>query len=191
MDVGQLFWLAVASRCLHVGTAIVLVGGAFFMRFVLAQSAHQSLEEPAHTRLRGALLSRWKLFVHAGITLLLVTGGYNYLRVILEGSHKGDSLYHALLGTKILLAMGIFFIASVLVGRAPAFESMRARARLWLVVNLLLALGIVGISGFLKVRGTAGARAPRASAAAASRDRLTLRSEEPKAARTRTALAVS
>ncbi len=48
--------------------------------------------------------------------------------------HKGDGLYHALVGTKILLALGLFFIASALVGRSAAFESMRASRAKWLKV---------------------------------------------------------
>jgi uncharacterized membrane protein len=136
-----------------VGTAIVVVGGTFFVRFVLLPAATQTLEDDAHNRLRGAVMGAWKKIVHSGIALFLLTGGINYYRVIAERTHKGDSLYHALLGTKILLAMVIFFIASALVGRSAAFEAMRRNARKWLTVNLLLAAIIVAISGFLKVRG--------------------------------------
>jgi hypothetical protein len=67
--------------------------------------------------------------------------------------HKGDGLYHALVGTKILLALGVFFIASVLVGRSAAFESWRADRAKWLKVMVLLAAIIVAMSGFVKVRG--------------------------------------
>jgi len=91
--------------------------------------------------------------VHAGIALFILTGGINYYRVIAEGSHKGDALYHAVLGSKIILALVIFFIASVLVGRSPAFDGMRRNAPKWMLVNLILAALIVVASGFLKVRG--------------------------------------
>ncbi|HTI50409.1 MAG TPA: hypothetical protein VL475_05640 [Planctomycetaceae bacterium] len=143
------------SRILHVGTAIVLVGGTFFVRFVLVPAASQALTDADHTRLRQAILSTWKKIVHGGIALLLASGALNYYRVIADRSHKGDGLYHGLLGTKILLALAIFFIASALVGRSVGFEPMRQNARKWLAVNLLLALVIVAISGFLKVRGVA------------------------------------
>lgn len=140
-------------RFLHVGTAIVLVGGTFFVRFVLMPAATQHLSEDDHNRLRAGVMSIWKRLVHAGIALLLVTGAINYYRVIVEAKHKGDGLYHALLGTKILLALAVFFIASALVGRSTAFEAMRKNARKWLAINLLLAFIIVAISGFLRVRG--------------------------------------
>jgi uncharacterized membrane protein len=141
------------TRILHVGTAIVIVGGTFFVRFVLFPAARQTLADDVHASLRTAIMGTWKKIVHGGIALFLLTGGLNYYRVIAEKTHKGDPLYHALLGTKILLAMAIFFIASALVGRSAAFEGMRRNTPRWMLVNLLLAAVIVAISGFLKVRG--------------------------------------
>ncbi|MGQ0636467.1 MAG: hypothetical protein ACT4QC_17785 [Planctomycetaceae bacterium] len=146
------------SRILHVATAIVVVGGTFFVRFVVMPAATRELSEQDHARLRTAVLAVWRRVVHGGIALFLITGFLNYYRVIAEGSHKGDALYHALLGTKIILALGVFFLASALVGRSPALESFRRDARKWLVVNLLLAGVIVAISGFLKVRGVPSGR---------------------------------
>ena len=144
------------TRILHVGTAIVVVGGTFFIRFVLFPAATQNLADDVHGRLRSAVIGTWKKIVHAGIGLFILTGGINYYRVVAEGKHKGDALYHALLGTKILLALAIFFIASALVGRAAAFDGMRRKAPQWLLVNLLLAAIVIALSGFLKVRGVPG-----------------------------------
>lgn len=142
--------IEVISRIVHVSTAIVLVGGSVFMAFVLLPTASLiSTEE--HDKLRGLINGRWKRFVHAGILLFLVTGFYNYFQQMPK--HKGDGLYHALVGTKILLALGLFFIASALVGRSAAFESMRASRAKWLKIMVLLAAVIVAMSGFVKVRG--------------------------------------
>src|SRR5262249_1670489 len=138
-------------RWLHVGTAIVLLGGSVFMRFVLMPAA-EKLPSDAHETLRGHILSVWKVFVHVGVTLLLASGLYNYIAVTLP-QHRGDGLYHALMGIKILLALAVFFPAEALVGRAPAFEGMRQKRKLWLGVVVLLGALIVAISGFLKVRG--------------------------------------
>lgn len=145
--------LYVLMRIIHVATAIVVVGGTFFLRFVLFPAATGTLDDETHSRLRAAVMGTWKWVVHAGIALFLISGGFNFYRVISLGTHKGDGLYHALLGTKIILALVIFFVAEALVGRAKAFEAMRRNARTWLLVNLLLATIIVAISGFLKVRG--------------------------------------
>ncbi len=141
------------TRILHVGTAVVVVGGTFFIRFLLFPAATRNLTEDVHARLRSAVIGTWKKVVHAGMGLFILTGGINYYRVIAEGKHKGDGLYHALLGTKILLALVIFFVASALVGRAAAFDGMRRKAPQWLLVNLLLAAIIIALSGFLNVRG--------------------------------------
>ncbi len=140
----------VISRIVHVSTAIVLIGGSTFMAFVLLPSAEQ-LEPASHDRLRDLIGGRWKRFVHLGILLFLVTGFYNYFRQM--PLHKGDSLYHALLGTKILIAFGIFFVASALVGRSEAMAAFRAKRGQWLKVIVLLSAIIVAMSGFLKVRG--------------------------------------
>ncbi|MCI0460811.1 MAG: hypothetical protein L0Z62_28010 [Gemmataceae bacterium] len=151
MDEAQIAQLL--FRWLHVGTAIVLLGGSVFLRFVLLPAA-EKLSAEAHEALRGHLLATWKIFVHAGVLLLLLSGLYNYLVVMLP-LHRGDSLYHALMGTKILLALVVFFLAEALVGRAAAFENLRQKRRLWLGVIVLLAALIVALSGFLKVRGPA------------------------------------
>ena len=68
--------------------------------------------------------------------------------------HRGDGLYHALIGTKILLAFAMFFIASALVGTSKVFESMRKNRVLWLRLIVLLAFSVIVISGYAKVRGT-------------------------------------
>ena len=142
-------WIAIVSRWTHVGTAIVLVGGTCFLRFVLAPAAAQ-LSEAEHLKLKELVMMTWKKFVHAGIALFLVSGFYNFL-VVQVPLHRGDKLYHALMGTKILLAFGMFFIASALVGRSKAFEGMRRNSKPWQSVLLLLATVVVGISGFAKV----------------------------------------
>jgi uncharacterized membrane protein len=143
-------------RFLHVGTAVVLVGGSVFLRFVLMPAATAVLPEEVHAQLRARVIETWKKFVHGGIALLLLTGAINYTRSILlirETADHRDPLYHGVMGVKILLALGIFFIASVLVGRSPKFEGMRQNARFWIGVNVALAAVIVLLSGFLRVRG--------------------------------------
>jgi hypothetical protein len=144
--------LFTTTRVLHIATAIVLVGGTFFVRFVLLPAATANLADDVHAKLRAAILATWKKIVHLGVGLFIVTGAVNYGRVVVAGTHKGDPLYNALLGIKILLALAVFFIAEALVGKSAAFEGMRRNPRRWLMINLLLAAVIVAISGFLKVR---------------------------------------
>ncbi len=142
--------LNIVSRIVHVATAITLVGGTVFTLFVLMPSA-KLLSQDAHDLLAVEVKARWKRFVHVGILLFLITGFYNYFQAI--GLHKGDGLYHGLVGTKILLAFGIFFIASALVGRSAKLQAMRDKKSFWLKVLVLMAAAIVAISGYVKVRG--------------------------------------
>jgi len=142
-------WIAIISRWTHVGTAIVLVGGTCFLRFVLAPAAAQ-LSESEHEKLKGLVMATWKRFVHIGIALFLVSGLYNFIVVQLP-AHKGDKFYRHLMEVKVLISLVIFFLASALVGRSKSFESMRRNSKLWQSVLIVLAAIVVGISGFAKV----------------------------------------
>jgi len=141
--------LNVLSRWIHVGTAIVVLGGSVFMRFVLMPAA-AGLPDAEHDALRQRVMGRWKKFVMAGIALFLISGFYNYLVVSIP-AHKGDRLYHPLIGTKILLAFAVFFLASALTGRSAAFEGIRRNNKTWLLVTIVLAAIVVAISGVLKI----------------------------------------
>ncbi|MFO0943842.1 MAG: hypothetical protein U0930_24160 [Pirellulales bacterium] len=146
-----MFAIDVASRLIHVLTGIMLLGGSLFSLLVLVPTL-EAAEGEAKAKLVDAIRNRWKRFVHAGIALFLVSGFYNYF--VAMPNHKGDGLYHALIGTKIILALGLFFIASALVGRSAAFEGFRKNSNKWLKIVCLIGIVIVGMSSFLKVRGT-------------------------------------
>ena len=139
----------IISRIVHVGTAITLVGGSVFTAFVLMPSAKQ-LSADAHNQLAASVTARWKRFVHPGILLFLLSGFYNYFRAM--PLHKGDILYHALVGTKMILALGVFFIAAALVGRSEKLAPIREEKSKWIKILVLLAAIIVAISGFVKVQ---------------------------------------
>ena len=140
--------LELLARWTHVGAAIVLMGGAIFTRFVLMPAAAE-LPDDQHLALKERLRVRWSKIVMWGILALLVSGFYNYFRGM--PTHKGQPLYHALVGTKMLLGFGAFFLASVLSGRSAKFAPLRANAKKWLGVLILLTAIISGIGGFLKV----------------------------------------
>lgn len=138
----------VLFRWMHVGTAIVLIGGSVFMRFVLMPAAVE-LPDDEHQSLRQRIMQRWKKIVMIGILLLLVSGFFNYVRKIQTSDLT--PLYNALMGTKILLAFGAFFLASALTGRSPALEKFRTDSKKWLLVLIALTAAVVAIAGFLKV----------------------------------------
>lgn len=140
----------VLSRVLHVMTAITLVGGSVFMLFVL-HPVISKLESESKSTIQSDVIGRWKRFIHFGVLVFLASGFYNYIRAI--PLHRGDGLYHALIGTKIILALVIFFVASALVGRSPKLQFMRDNRAKWLKLIVLFSAVIVSFSGFVKVRG--------------------------------------
>ncbi|MCA9047820.1 MAG: hypothetical protein KDA89_03780 [Planctomycetaceae bacterium] len=137
--------LSAVSRIAHVGTVIILIGGTACLRYAVFPSLPPGSEETVE-RIR----NRWRRVVHAGIGIVLLSGIYNLLVILPR--HKGDVLYHGLIHTKILLALFVFFLASVLVGRRPGSRRFRENSAKWTTILLLTAFLIVAVSGFLKVR---------------------------------------
>jgi uncharacterized membrane protein len=142
--------LLTVTRLAHVGSAIVVVGGTVFLRFILMPVAERTLSSADHELLRDKILELWRKVVHRSIIVFLISGFINYFRSMPD--HQGDPFYHSMMGSKIILAMAVFFISMALVGRSPRFESFRNQRAKWLSINIVLALVIVVISGVLKVR---------------------------------------
>ena len=145
--------VAILSRWAHIGAAVVLVGGTVFMRFALMPAAKE-LPEDVHNSLRERVMGNWRKIVGITILLLLLSGIANFIFVLkdtdrLDDEHK--SLYHSLIGIKIILAMVVFFLASALSGRAKGLEGLRKKSGFWIGLNLTLAAIIIAIAGYLKV----------------------------------------
>ncbi len=140
----------IAMRWAHILSAIVLMGGTFFARFVLLPAAEATLDADTHAKLRAAVRQRWAKWVHISLLLFLVSGFYNYLFVT-RFAHPDTPLYHALFGVKFLLALVIFFFASVLAGRSGLAQKLQAQPRIWVTLVLALALAVVAIGGVMKL----------------------------------------
>lgn len=152
----QLDWIAIVFRWLHLLAAITAVGGTIFMRMALAPAVESLtggvLTADQRKSLHEAVRSRWVKFIMAAILFLIVSGVYNFVARIrspaFDPQYKG--LYHGLFGTKVLLALVIFFLASALTGRSEALARIRENAKFWLTVNAVLAVLVVCISGVLR-----------------------------------------
>ena len=151
--------LPLLMRWIHVGTAIVVVGGLIFYRLVFVPVAEKVLSEEERGRLWEPLMRRWKMFIHPAIVLFLVSGFYNYMFVT-SALHQGQGLYHALFGVKFLLALGLFGLSIVMTSTMSWSEKLRQKRVLWSVL-LVLGTTLVLIGGFMKVMPTAeGGDAP-------------------------------
>ena len=141
-------YVGVVFRWLHIAGAIAAAGGSLFALVVL-RPAVLKLSPEARTALHDTLRPRFAMLIMVGIVALLLSGFYNYV-VVLMPLHRDQPAYHGLMGAKILLAFVVFFLASALTGRSPAFARLRARRGLWMAVNVTLAMIIVLIGAILR-----------------------------------------
>lgn len=144
------FILTLVMRWTHIFSAIILLGGSVFLRFVLLPAAAQTLDQETLGRLRPAMTARWKKIVMVLMVLFLVSGFYTYIAVGVP-AHRGDGTYHMLFGIKFLLAMLIFLLASLITGRTSLAQKLQANNKMWLVVSILLGVAVVCIAGVMKM----------------------------------------
>lgn len=141
--------LPLLMRWIHVGTAIVLVGGLIFYRLVFVPVVTKVLSDEEREKLRVPLMRRWKMYIHPPVILFLVSGFYNYIFVT-SGNHEGQGLYHALFGVKFLLALGVFALGIIMTSTMGWSEKLRKNQALWSVL-VLLAVAVALIGGYMKV----------------------------------------
>lgn len=136
-------------RWTHISAAIVAGGGAFFIWYALLP-AQQTLTDEQRQELHARLRARWSKVVMIAIAALLVSGLINigYIEAKTTAP-KVYSWYRPVFASKFLLAMGVFMLGSMLVGRSSAAQKLRRDMGTWLGVYLGLVLGIVMLSGVL------------------------------------------
>src|SRR5262245_21234685 len=134
-------------RWMHILAAITAVGGTIFARAVV-MPALAELPSDHRATLHAAMRARWSKIVAAAIALLLASGLYNFAMIIVH--YQVPRWYHPVFGVKFLLALVIFMIASLLVGKTAAAEQLRRNQRLWMNVNIALAVTVVVLSGILR-----------------------------------------
>ena len=144
--------ITIVIRWVHILAAVIAIGGLFHMRFVLMPAVREALSDEEHQRLRKSVLSRWSRIINIAIGVLLLTGFYNFFTIGLEKS-QGAPIYSMLFGIKFLLALAVFFISSALVGKAKVFDGMRAKAGMWMAINVALGFLVILLSGWLKSLG--------------------------------------
>jgi uncharacterized membrane protein len=130
--------LTALMRWLHISSAVTLLGGIFYARFIMTPAA-RALSPEAQAALDEAASTRFRPLMVAAMIGLVMAGTYNFL------SRPGHSpLYHALFGIKILLALHVFSVG--MLASAP-HNPKRARQLLGAAIS---GAAILLISAYLK-----------------------------------------
>jgi uncharacterized membrane protein len=136
--------LVILSRYLHVISAILAIGGLFFMRVILPLGLAQ-----ADAASRDAVFLRcrrvFKMVTHTAVLLLLLTGAFNTYSA--WGDYRlNKSLMHGLWGPHMLLGVIAIIISLVLLAPPvpPRWHKTGA------AINLVLLLTAVFLASTLK-----------------------------------------
>jgi uncharacterized membrane protein len=130
--------LTALMRWVHLSSAVTLIGGVFYARFVMIPAGH-ALSADGRKTLDDAASARFRPVVYSAIAGLVLSGIFNYL------SKPGHSvLFHMLFGIKMLLALHVFSVAILVT--APN-NPRRARQLFGAAIS---GLTIILIASYLK-----------------------------------------
>lgn len=137
----------IASRAIHILCAIILGGGLFYLRTILAPSGAGACFAE-----RRALWAQW---VGIATFLLLASGLFNFMVILREYRDAGTklpSMYHMLFGIKVLLSLLVLFIAAILAGKTAAAERFRGNMSKWLNLAWASVMAIVILGAMLRAQ---------------------------------------
>jgi uncharacterized membrane protein len=140
-------WFMLVSRVLHILSAVVLLGGLFYLAKVVTPAATSTETEP-DDQYFGGRRAAWAMWVGVASGLLLATGFWNYFRFM--RTYELDKSYHMVLGIKMLVGIALMFVAALIAGRSPLAQKLRQRWMVWLNVCLLLGIITVALGSVLR-----------------------------------------
>ena len=135
--------LDVILRVAHIGSAIGLLGGALYALAAMLP-AMKMLDEDLKQKMMTVAQKRFYRISHPAILLLLISGFYNFA-INLGVYGDAHPALHGLLGTKILLALVIFFIVF-----AQTFGVLKGNPGRWLKINVTLGAIIVVLAAVVR-----------------------------------------
>jgi hypothetical protein len=141
---GRMAFLDVLMRWVHVMSAVLAIGGAFFLRVLLPKGL-ALIDEPRREEVLLRCRRAFKMVVHPAILGLLVSGVYNTVRNWPKYS-LNRPLLHGLWGPHLLLGLAVIAISLWLL----AGKSLRPNHRRWMGINLALMLTTVLVASALK-----------------------------------------
>ncbi len=125
--------LGVLMRWLHIMSAVTILGGFIYARYVIAP-ALASAPAGEGTSFSNRAISQFRPILYTAIVTILVSGLYNYLSKSSYPPH-----YHMVIGVKFLFVLHIF-ATSVLYTIPNANEGNRLRRLNWLVISGVVVL---------------------------------------------------
>ena len=137
--------LAALSRWLHMISAIVAIGGAFFLWWVVPVGLAEADAASRDSVLR-SMRRKFKRAVHIAVTLLILTGIFNTYRAWWDYKIE-RGLMHALWGMHVLVGVIVIGLSISLLAKPEP----PANHRKLLTVNVVLMLILVGLASTLKV----------------------------------------
>lgn len=139
--------LLVLSVWLHITCAAVLVGGVFYLRFIVIKYGQRTGE--LTNELRNIYISRYVHLSAMFLTVLAITGFYNFFQKNAAWKAASDDALlapHAIFGIKFLSFL-LFIGLVVLTGTSKGVNESR-RPKL-LLVQALLGIVILFLSAWL------------------------------------------
>jgi hypothetical protein len=135
--------VSVLFRFIHIASAIVILGGAFYAHRVLTPVLNSLPQDQRMQAAAGAQL-RYRTILFSVIGLSLLSGVFNFLRT------PHSRLYHMAFGIKMLLVLHIYATA-VLWGTSPYGDVNIAGKNKRRVLSVSIAgLLVVLISAYLR-----------------------------------------
>ena len=134
--------LIVAMRYLHIISVIVLVGGLLY-NMISQRVVRKILDSQQAENLLTALRARVLAFQWFAIAGLIISGTFTW--VVTNAQYKAiGPMGNALIGTKVLLAMGIFCVIWMRWSKLIKSDKMA------MMINIHLAAIIILVAGILR-----------------------------------------
>ena len=140
-------YLDTILRFLHILSAIALLGGTIFFLAVMIPAV-RILDDGLRTSILQAARNRFYRITHPALTILILTGFYNYVKYMPD--YKLAPKYiHAILGVKILFALTIAAIVFT-----QSFGLLKGCPIRWAKLNLILGILIVALAAVARTLHT-------------------------------------
>jgi uncharacterized membrane protein len=137
--------LDILSRFLHILFAAWAVGSLIYTYYVL-NPAVQAMAEVQRNGLLTRMSERLRPLALATVALVLITGLYNFYRILQGGVAPG---YHMAFGIKFVLALHVLSML-VILSKPPGDPKRDAKRSRFALGALLSAVIILGIGAYLR-----------------------------------------